>query len=382
MKFLINTTNLSSGGGLQVALNLLLEWNTQSPEHEFVVILSPQLDVLTDRRQFGSNFRFQSCKHNPARSVFHIWQCRRLLSHAERQFRPDAVLTVFGPALWTPAAPHLVGFANGFYLFEASDFIRKTVLPDIWKRIRYYLRRAMLLHQLSREADSYWVETEFARQKLAQVLDKPLSDIAVIGNTYGSAFTSPIPEPAQEHSGFSLLYVSAYYPHKHFAIIPLVIGELRARKANCVFLLTLSDTDWQKVFPGEQYPDYVRNVGPVPPTEIPALYQQADAVFLPSLLETFSANYPEAMKMNKPILCADRDFSRAACGEAALYFDPEDAAAIAESICTLMNDRELRARLIEKGKERLQQMETPSSRAQKLLTLLTNLKPGSTQCAE
>ena len=70
----------------------------------------------------------------------------------------------------------------------------------------------------------------------------------------------------------------------------------------------------------------------------PKLYNQADAMFLPTLLETFSASYPEAMKMERPILTSDLDFAKDICGDAALYFNPLDSYDIANKIKTI-NDR-------------------------------------------
>ena len=45
-------------------------------------------------------------------------------------------------------------------------------------------------------------------------------------------------------------------------------------------------------------------------------------MILPTLLESFSATYIEAMFHGKTILTSDLDFARDVCGEAAFYFDP------------------------------------------------------------
>ena len=64
-------------------------------------------------------------------------------------------------------------------------------------------------------------------------------------------------------------------------------------------------------------------------TECPSLYEQADVMFQPTLLECFSATYPEAMKMQRPIVTTDIEFAHGLCGPAAHYYSPlsaEDAA--------------------------------------------------------
>ncbi len=42
-------------------------------------------------------------------------------------------------------------------------------------------------------------------------------------------------------------------------------------------------------------------------------------VFIPTLLEVFSATYLEAMLMKKPIIASDLEFSRDICGESAYF---------------------------------------------------------------
>ena len=49
-------------------------------------------------------------------------------------------------------------------------------------------------------------------------------------------------------------------------------------------------------------PDWLLAVGGVDIRECPSLYEQCDFMFLPTLLECFSASYAEAMKMRRPIL--------------------------------------------------------------------------------
>ena len=77
--------------------------------------------------------------------------------------------------------------------------------------------------------------------------------------------------------------------------------------------------------------------------------------------------------MELPLICSDFDFSRAICGEAALYFDAKDPENIAEQIIELMDNKALQELLIQSGKKRLEEMETPESRAQKLMQLLTQI---------
>jgi glycosyltransferase involved in cell wall biosynthesis len=75
------------------------------------------------------------------------------------------------------------------------------------------------------------------------------------------------------------------------------------------------------------------------------------------------------MKMKKPILTSDLSFAYSICGDAAEYFDPFDPEDIANKIIFLVNNINRQKELIQKGEERLQDFETPDSRAKKLLEI-------------
>lgn len=78
-----------------------------------------------------------------------------------------------------------------------------------------------------------------------------------------------------------------------------------------------------------------------------------DALLMPSLLESFSGTYLEAMHFGLPILTSDLDFAREVCHDAALYFDPWDTASIRDAILRVKNESELAHNLCEKGNSRL-----------------------------
>ena len=150
-------------------------------------------------------------------------------------------------------------------------------------------------------------------------------------------------------------------------MIPEVLSRLKAKGIETVdFVLTLKKKDFEQHI-GE-HPN-IFNIGPVPPEEGPGLYAECDGMFLPTLAECFSASYPEAMAMEKPIVTTDLGFARSICGEAALFFEPKNAEAAAEQIIRLIGDEDLQQDLIEKGKRQLETFDTPRERAEKYLAL-------------
>ena len=90
----------------------------------------------------------------------------------------------------------------------------------------------------------------------------------------------------------------------------------------------------------------------------PALYAAVDIVLQPSLLETFSANYPEAMAQRKPLVTTDLDFAHDICDDASLYYSPRSANDAAECISKLIKDKKLVCKLTDKGREILAELPT------------------------
>ena len=74
----------------------------------------------------------------------------------------------------------------------------------------------------------------------------------------------------------------------------------------------------------ERLDEVVINVGPVRMSNVPSLYNQCDGLLMPTLLESFSGTYVEAMYHRKTILTSRLDFAEDVCGAAAFYFNPLD----------------------------------------------------------
>jgi len=100
----------------------------------------------------------------------------------------------------------------------------------------------------------------------------------------------------------------------------------------------------------------ILNVGEVEQYDIRELYTNVDALLLPTLLESFSSTYADAMFYRKPIFTSDRDFAHEACGKAAIYFNPNDVDDIYEKIDNAFNDQTLIEQKVIKGSERINQL--------------------------
>ena len=366
MRLIVNLSNNLVGGGLQVALSFLSECR-YFEQNEYHVFVSPNVAQQVDRSVFGTNFSFYDIPSVP------FWKLGKMLSPLEKQIRPDVVFTVFGPSYWRPKAKHIEGFARGYWIYPESAFFKKM---SIFWNISYHLQKTIKSFFFKREADAYVVETEDVNKRLRILFDT--NNVYTVSNTCSIQYAHPeffeAKLPKKQPGEFRLLTLSAYYPHKNLEIIPRVIDALgdNIPGKHVQFVLTLKAEDYQRIIQ-PPYRTRVYNVGPVPIKEGPSLYKECDAMFLPTLLECFSASYPEAMATQRPILTSNLDFAHSICDNAALYFNPSNPSDIAESIINLIGNASLRQNLIEKGTRRLAVFPTARQRAERYLDLCSML---------
>ncbi len=89
--------------------------------------------------------------------------------------------------------------------------------------------------------------------------------------------------------------------------------------------------------------------------ELYRLYARARAFIYPSTFEGFGMPVLEAMAAAVPVACSDIPPLREVAGDAALFFDPLDDAAIADALERIASDDALRRRLAEAGPLRARQ---------------------------
>ena len=89
--------------------------------------------------------------------------------------------------------------------------------------------------------------------------------------------------------------------------------------------------------------------GYVSDLDLDALLRGADLLVHPSLYEGFGLVVLEAMARGCPVACARATALPETGGEAAVYFDPLDAAEMAEAIRVVVDDRERREGLAQRG---------------------------------
>ena len=370
MRLLINTSKLRFGGAVQVALSFIHECRPHD-QHEFHVVVGPGVGEVLNPADFPENFHFHE-KSFGVMGVSKLLRVQREMSALEKEIRPDCVVTTSGPPFWRSRAPHLVGFNRPLFIYPESPYLQKM---PVLKKARLATQRWLHCRYFRRDADALIVQTDDVNQRVRRLLCT--DQVHTVTNNHNGWYDAPIQHsprlPKRQGDVFRFLTLTSYYPHKNLELIPEIIEVLpEALRSRVEFVLTLTKDQYRERI-GSEIPAQVRLTGPIPPPECPALYRECDAMFLPTLAECFSASYPEAMKMGKPIITTDFGFARSICQDAALYFQPCNAHSAAEQMVRLVDNVTLQADLQKRGLIRLAAFHSPAQRAARILELCQGL---------
>ena len=369
MNILINATNIKKGGGIQVTDSICRELHL-FPQHQFTVVLSNSLRGTGDAIERDSNV-----------SVYYydiVGSARKLLlgrdkylDDLEDKHGIEAVLTIFGPSLWKPKCEHLCGFARAQMVIKESPFYTRMNKRTLFlQRLRYGIREKAF----KKCADYFYTENPYISERLEkQWRDKK---VFTVTNYYNQVFDHPEQwkdKKLSDFDGITLLTIATPYAHKNLVIAADVARILRQQYPYFCFRFVMSNKPDE--FPADisGIEDCFEFIGRVDISECPSLYQQCDIVFQPTLLECFTAAYPEAMRMERPIVTTDLVFAKGLCGEAAEYYSAIDPQACADAIFRVATNKDLRKCLVKKGKDQLKVFDNYELRAEKLIKIIESL---------
>ena len=365
LTLLLNASNLKNGGGLQVADSICRQL-PRFKNHYFIVVVSSALNNTIKAMADVPNVRCFSY------DLKDDWQSlilgrNKFLDGLVESYNVDAVLTVFGPSRWKPKVPHLCGFARAQLLKDVNPNVNHSLKERIIYKIWEWGFR--------RSSDTFYTENPYISDMLPNLLGKGVR-VYTVTNYYNQVFDHPEQwkrtKTLPEFNGTTCLSVSSHYTHKNFEILIDIVRCLKRSHPDFKVRFVLTFTDKEMPVP-DKLKDAILFIGKVGVEECPYLYEQADIMFMPTLMECFTATYPEAMRMEVPIVTTNLDFARGLCGDAACYYSAVDADEAAKAVYRVATDKELALELVTKGKIRLTAYDNYEARAKKLVKILEEI---------
>lgn len=351
------------GGGVKVYTHALLkEFVAQPRGHEFVFFFNDP--ALLGRYRDTPHVQEVVVPSGPAP----WWDQVRL----PRALRRQGIDVLFNPKYSIP----LSGRYPSAWVCHGLDWY---VMPWASRRIDR-LSHKYLVPRYAARAQAIIAVSEVTREHVMEYLHVPPERVHTVYTGIDHSFRVVLEADAlaRVRAKYRLpqryvLYAGAVYPPKNFTRlirayaqvgpalgIPLVIagGENR-------FLSEQELQEPQRLGLG----DWVRWAGWVENSTLPAFYQMADALLLPSLFESFGLPILEAMASGCPVVTSNCYGTQEIAADAAVLVHPESVDSIADGITRAVTDRDLRAKLIERGHIRAAQFTWERCAAQTLTVL-------------
>lgn len=225
----------------------------------------------------------------------------------------------------------------------------------------------------------------FTKQEIISIYSERYADkIKVVHNGYQRSLYSPVAATPERHK-----ILEKYGLEEPFF---LYVGRLEKKKNTPALVESFSV--FKEAHPGDNFKlvlignagfgyDEVKYIieeynltrsvlmpGWVAEEDLPAIFSAATAFIFPSLHEGFGIPVLQAMACGVPALVSDLPVLKEIAGEAALYFNPRDRAAMAAALIAISSSTELHQRLSAQGLIRAQQFSWEQS-ARETLQVLT-----------
>lgn len=339
-----NEANVHDRVGVSMyAFNLLQQFYKHADStSQFTVYL--RTTPLSDLPQENENFKYVVVSGSFAWSQFFF--PLYLFTHK----KPDIL---FCPAHYIPRFSPVktaVTIHDLAYFYYPNEFLPK----DLFKLKNW-------THYALNKSSKIIAVSENTKKDISKFYQVSENKIQVIHNGFNPPTSGPPQGSAPTSGGLQtrpyILYVGTLQPRKNISALIDAFVILKKNHTELKLVLAgkkgwLYDEIFEKVKKLNLEKDVVFT-GYISEAEKNELYKNASAFVLPSLYEGFGNTPLEALAAEAPVAVSNNSSLPEICGDACLYFDPNDTIDMAKKIDKILTDPNLRQTLISKGKEQV-----------------------------
>lgn len=352
-KILINAININSAGGMTVLINLI-NCIIKKESYLTVVFVLVISEKITHKFKPSDNLKIVAVNQFFVCPILRIFSDRFIFNNIISKNKINAILSVGNVAVPSDKPQSLIVMLPWLFYPDADDAWEKLSLNV---RLTSQLRMAFIRSRL-KFARIIFAQTSVAKTRINKWCNIPNYKINVIPmgpSLIANSENHPIllNKEQLKPGAKRLLVLSKYYTHKNLEILIPVAKKIKNAGLNIQIIITIDPHENHSAqnlinsISVNKVDDLIINIGTVPHSSVNSLYHVVDATLLPTLLESYSANYSDSLANGVPIFTSDRDFARIVCGDSAFYFDPNDSESIFKSIKdNIFSDHALREKIV------------------------------------
>jgi len=357
MRIIIAAHGLRRGGGISVGQNVIAALGRLAPHHKYYVTAPSGLGYEKICKALPMH-ELSLFKHGGDQVRRYFYETHELPTLI-RQFGADAALCLGNVALKGINIPQTLLLHNPYYVYPTSHYgraaTRRLRLKVAAQRLQFArdLRRIRLL-LCQTDVMASRVRETYGYQGPIKICPNAVSRYTLAG---AENDLQVLPKPLERFASKRRLFcLTAYYSHKNLEAVVDLFHNNRDALRDFVAVLTIDKSQGAgakrllDTIIRLDLEDSIVNIGPLPQQALSAYFNNCHALLMPSLLESFSGTYLEAMHYGLPIITSDMSFAKEICGDAAKYFNPWDLDAMLEAVLTVDKYSD---ELVALGKERL-----------------------------
>ncbi len=361
---------LHAGGGYQQQLSTILELQKLNKYKITVFVFSPHNQAVLDSYGVDSvvvknNVLDKIFRFINRQDFFYSFSAKfKMRSLLEKKMDENDIDLVY---FLSPSMYSMDLIAHNF-IFTNWDLCHRD-FPE-FSEVSFYRefeQREILFSRSLRKAVATIVDSPLARDNVVRRYGvDPHRVFPVSFNPSKSADTKILVDTKEKHgvSGEYIYYPAQFWSHKNHTYIIDALALLKEEGINLTAIFSGSNpgnVDYVlKYAKFKNVTELVKYIGFAPNEDIYSLYKNAIALVMPSYFGPTNIPPLEAFSTGTPVICSDLEGPREQVAEAALLCDLHSPLSLAGHLKSLLNSSELRRSLVEKGQQRLEELQKNS----------------------